>query len=296
MPQSIVLQLQDLASDGKYEISDLLRKALLVATKLNLNEHRDWILSELNGYRDSSLLPEYRIIHGDLRAQNPYHGLIPFILPHADLMETVTKIRLSESVSSIEQLASSEKKGSICFFFGPEQEAALMRMQGNYALRPLRVVGGNVLLAVIQSVRTRILEWALSLEAAGILGEGLSFSEKERSVAMTNKTIQIQNFQGVLGDVSGGSITQSNTITITPGNFDSLAQYLKEQGVQSKEIKELEIAIADDPEPMQSGIFGGKVGAWIGKMVGRAASGGWEISVSTAGTLLAAALTKYYGL
>lgn len=294
MPQSIVLQLQDLASDGKYEISDLLRKALLVATKLNLNEHRDWILSELNGYRDSSLLPEYRIIHGDLRAQNPYHGLIPFILPHADLMETVTKIRLSESVSSIEQLVSSEKKGSICFFFGPEQEAALMRMQGNYALRPLRVVGGNVLLAVIQSVRTRILEWALSLEAAGILGEGLSFSERERSVAMTNKTIQIQNFQGVLGDVSGGSITQSNTIT--PGNFDSLAQYLKEQGVQSREIKELEIAIADDPEPMQSGVFGGKVGAWIGRMVGRAASGGWDISVSTAGTLLAAAITKYYGL
>lgn len=295
MPQSIVLQLQDIASDGKYEISDLLRKALLVSTKLNLHEHREWILSELNGYKDSSLLPEYRIIRGDLRVQNLYHGLIPFILPHTDLMETVTKIRLSESVSSLEQLANSEKKGSICFFLGPELEAALMRMQGSYPLRPLVVVGENVLLAIIQSVRTRILEWALSLEAAGILGESLSFSEKERNVAMTNKTIQIQNFQGVLGDVSGGSITQSNTITITSGNFDSLAQYLKEQGVQSKEIAELEIAIAGDPEPQQPGMFGGKVSAWIGKMVGLAASGGWEISVSTASTLIAAALTKYYG-
>lgn len=297
MSQSIVLQLQELASDGKHEISDLLRKALLVSTKLQLPEYREWILSELNGYKDKSMIPEYRIIHGDLRAENPHHGLVPFMIQDAGLRDTVTKIYIYESIASIQQLVISEKKGNICFYFGSEQEAALMRMQkGMVQLRPVRVVGANNLLSVIQSVRTRILEWALSLESAGILGYGLTFSDQEKNVAMTNKTIQIQHFQGVLGDVSGGTINQSNAITVVSGNFGSLSNYLAQQGVQAQEIKDLEDAIRVDSEPKSNGAFGEKVSAWIGKMVGRAASGSWDVSVATAGTLLAAALTKFYGL
>jgi hypothetical protein len=297
MSQPIVLQLQEFASDGRHDISDLLRKALLVSTKLQLPEYREWILSELNGYKDRAAIPEYRIIHGDLRAENPYRGLVPFIIPDSELKELVTKIYVHESVSSIQQLASSESRGNICFHFDAEQEAALMQIQGRgVQLRPVRVAGSNKLLAIIQSVRTRILEWALSLESAGILGHGLAFSDQERSAAMTNKTIQIENFQGVLGDVNGGSVNQSNTITVISGNFDSLANYLTQQGVQAKEIKELESAIRVDPEPKSSGIFGKKVSAWVGKMVGLAASGSWEVGVATAGTLLSAALTKFYGL
>lgn len=35
--------------------------------------------------------------------------------------------------------------------------------------------------------------------------------------------------------------------------------------------------------------------AWIGKMVTLAATGGWKVSVATAGGVLAAALSKFYG-
>lgn len=297
MSQPIVLQLQELASDSEHDIADLLRKALVVATKLQLSDFKGWVLSELNGYTDMNALPEYRRIRGDLRAQNPYHGLIPFIINEPEILEIVTQILVRESVSSVQQLLDSRESGSICFFFGPEQEAALMRMQGGLApLRPVRVVGPNQLTSILNAVRTRMLEWALSLEAEGILGDGLSFSEKERNLAMTSKTIRIENFQGVLGDVHGGSISQANTITVQSGNFGSLAYYLQQQGVSHAAIAELEQAVRDDPEPKSAKAFGSKVSAWIGKMVGLAASGGWEVSVATAGNLLAAAISKFYGL
>lgn len=297
MPQPIVLQLQELASDSDHDIADLLRKALVVATKLQLHDFKEWVLSELNGYEDLNSLPEYRRIKGDLRAQNPFHGLIPFIINEPEIREVVTKILVHESVSSIQQLVDSRESGSICFFFGPEQEAALMRMQGGFApLRPVRVVGPNQLISILNAVRTRMLEWALSLEAEGILGDGLSFSEKERKLAMTSKTIRIENFQGVLGDVHGGNVSQTNTITVQSGNFSSLANYLRQQGVSPTAITELEQAVLDDPEPKSAQALGAKVSAWIGRMVGLAASGGWEVSVATAGTLLAAAVSKFYGL
>lgn len=297
MPQPIVLQLQELASDSDHDISDLLRKALVVATKLQLSDFKEWVLSELNGYNDLNALPEYRRITGDLRAQNPFHGLIPFIINEPEIRELVTNILVRESVSSVQQLVDSRKDGSICFFFGPEQEAALMRMQGGSArLRPVRVIGPNQLISILSAVRTRMLEWALSLEAEGILGDGLSFSEKERNLAMTSKTIRIENFQGVLGDVHGGSISQTNTITVQSGNFSSLADYLRQQGVSPAAIAELEQAVRDDPGPKSAQALGSKVSAWIGKMVGLAASGSWEVSVATAGTMLAAAVSKFYGL
>lgn len=297
MIQPIVLQLQELASDSEHEIADLLRKALVVATKLQLPDFKKWVLSELNGYEDLTSLPEYRRIKGDLRAQNPYHGFIPFIINEPEIREVVTKILVRESVSSVQQLMDSKESGSICFFFGPEQEAALMRMQGGFApLRPVRVVGRNQLISILNAVRTRMLEWALSLEAEGILGDGLSFSDKERNIAMTSKNIRIENFQGVLGDLHGSNVSQTNTITVQSGNFSSLENYLRQQGVSSTAIAELEQAVRDDPNPKSAQAFGSKVSAWIGKMVGLAASGGWEVSVATAGTLLAAAVSKFYGL
>jgi hypothetical protein len=242
-------------------------------------------------------LPSYRIIKGDLRAQNPYHGLIPFIIPNAEIMEMVCTIHVAESLCSINHLLSDRSSGSICFFFSPEKEAALMRMQGGFAqLRPLRVVGPNQLVSIIQAVRTRILDCALSLEREGILGEGFTFSQKERDIAMTSHNIKIENFQGVLGDVHGGHVTQSNTLTVTPGNFCSLSRYLSGQGVQGGDLQELESAIKHDPEPKDPKKLGPKVSGWIGKMITKAADGSWEASVSAAGTILAAAIQKFYGL
>jgi hypothetical protein len=297
MAEPIVIQLQELASDSSHDVSDLLHKALLVAYKLDLLDFRDWVANELNGYKNIDSLPEYRIIRGDLRAQNPFHGFIPFIIPNTEIMNIICTIHVTDSLSSVAHLMSDSTSGVICFFFSPEQEASLMQMQDDFAqLRPLRVVGRNQLAAIIQSVRTRVLDWALSLERAGILGDGLTFTKKERNIAMTSHKIQIENFQGVLGDVHGGQVAQSNSLTVTSGNFDSLSRYLLEQSVRNEDVQDLEKAITQDRKPTDPKKLGPHVSSWIGGMISRAANGSWEVSVSTAGTLLAAAIQKYYGL
>ena len=108
--------------------------------------------------------------------------------------------------------------------------------------------------------------------------------------------INIENFQGILGDVAGSNVQQNLNMAIVPGNFDSLVEYLKKYEVAIGDINELETAIRLDPEPVNKEKLGGEVSTWIGKMVWKAAQGGWNIGLGAAGNLLASAIAKFYGL
>ena len=66
---SIILDLQKLATDGTQDITDLLRKAKLVATKLKLQRFLEWVDCELNGYVQVKV-PAYRKIHAELKLKN----------------------------------------------------------------------------------------------------------------------------------------------------------------------------------------------------------------------------------
>lgn len=63
---SIVIELQKAAIDSNSDILSLLRKAYLVARKLEISDFQEWISSELNGYEDYDKIPDYRMITGNL--------------------------------------------------------------------------------------------------------------------------------------------------------------------------------------------------------------------------------------
>src|SRR3546814_4415808 len=111
------------------------------------------------------------------------------------------------------------------------------------------VIGRNQLAAIVDSVRTKVLDWSLALEQEGILGDGLSFSEREKSIA-TTQSIRIENFQGVIGSVShGGQVQQNNSMTVVKGDFDYLSTFLRAEGIQTSDLAEMQDAVAGDPAP-----------------------------------------------
>ena len=64
----IVIELQHEALKSDFDIMNLLRKAYLVARKLKLQEFEDWVNNELNGYKDSDKIPDYRLLRGEIKA------------------------------------------------------------------------------------------------------------------------------------------------------------------------------------------------------------------------------------
>ncbi len=56
----------------------------------------DWISSELNGYY-SGEVPDYRRVQGQLMAENPINGPIPFFAP-PDMAELLSDFEVRQSV------------------------------------------------------------------------------------------------------------------------------------------------------------------------------------------------------
>ena len=267
----------------------------MVATKLDLEPFRTWVSQELQGYGTSDV-PEYRYVHAKLKVDNPYHGLIPFLIDDKEMMEKVCNAPIQEPIGSLVDLMKIpyEGKGHLRAPMSPQQTLLLMRMQGKFVqLEPVRTIGRNQVAAILDAVRTKILDWSLQLEADGVIGEGMTFSAEEKQRAQSS--ITIENFQGILGDVSGSMVTQNLQMCVREGDFASLRAYLSEHGVSTGDIEDLEAAIAVDPKPASSKAFGEKVSAWIGRMVSKASAGVWQVGVGAAGGLLGKALGAHYG-
>lgn len=305
MTTPAVIQLQEYATDEQHDVSELLRKALLVATKLKLPDFKEWISNELNGYKNNNLtnvsIPKYRVIPCDLKVIDPLRGLLPFQLVKnipemVKLDEECHKVYVHDSIRSLKEITAHSSE-DLQFNFPPETEDFLLSIQrGGMPLNPVRVVPSYLITSIIDTVRTRVLEWALALEEEGVLGEGLTFSSKEKEIAEKSMTINnIGNFQGVFGNVSESTVTQTNHLVVNSGDFNSLAEHLRSQRVEQHDIAELHQAIKNDPAPTQPNALGSHVSAWMGKMVAKAADGSWNVGIGAAGGLLATALAKYYG-
>lgn len=299
--QSVVLELQQLAADGEKNILDLLRKALLVATKLNLIELKQWVQNELNGYKRDKL-PAYRQIHAQVKGRNPYHGLISIRFPDKEMEWALSSVPINDSVSALYDLIEHKKPTDVLHRQMPFEAQRIVSQLLESPFQNIEVfwvLQRSQIVEILETIRNTILEWSLKLESEGILGDGISFSENEKQKASSSTVIQHVenlNFQGVLGSVTDSNLTQNLQLTIQKNNLDSLRDYLSSLKIEKPDIDELEKALQSDPPPSNGNKFGEKVSSWIGKMMGKAASGSWDISVAIAGQLLAEAISSYYGI
>ena len=233
-------------------------------------------------------------------AKSPFHGLIPFVINHQDIEEKISEVEIREPISSLINLVENHSAvGYFEFPFPGDLQTLLMKIQSpGQALPLIRVIGPNQISSIIDKVKTKVLEWSLLLEAEGILGENLIFSDIEKDRAKKSMNINIQNFQGILGDVSGGKVSQNNSQNVLNDNFDSLFSYLSSYGIDKGSLLELKAAIEEDKEGHfnQNVRFGVKVSEWIGKMISKAADGSWQIGIGVASGILVEALNQYYGI
>ncbi|MEN8381348.1 hypothetical protein [Acinetobacter radioresistens] len=298
----MVLQLQHLAQKTDSNIEELLRRAKLVAMKLNLKEFEEWCHFELSGYYsiDFEELPSYRQTNGKLYVFNPYNGLIPFYLEDDKAYRLVTTVSLRESVGECVNLITRTEKGSNLIINLPKPTLnflleAQYQSQG-YALEPRLYIDVSRIMSILTHVRNIIFDWSLKLESSGILGEGMQFTAEEKVKAMTNTTYNIENMQGVAGHIQNSQIHQQNQISVTKMDISILLENLRKAGIEEQDLSDLKNALEEDPKPIVKDKFGTSVSQWYGKMISKAANGSWDIAVATAAGLLTQTLNNFYGL
>jgi len=289
--ESWVAELQRKATDSDCKVSDLLRHALVVARKLQDKDFEQWIKYELDGYPEGPA-PEHRFVTGEIKVLAPYKGWSPVIFPE-DVQHILNKIPVSQKVSELESLLKEDGKTLKCDY-RPEVESMIRKITSSDLHFTLQT-GKAAIEGILDCVRNKILDWAITLEERGIPGEGMTFLKQERAGAGTTN-IHIANFQGNIGNIANSAVTQNLSMTVSRNDFESLKSVLNSHGVSQEDITDLKSCLDEDPTPVSGSVLGEKVGMWIGKMVGKAESGAWSIGVGAAGTLLTEAIKKYCGL
>ena len=109
MANSLVLELQQMASDPAVPVSSLLLKAKMVAVKLGLREMVTQLDREINGYSKGgdvevkiAELPQYRWTHGSLKVHNPYNGLCPIMIQNAETERLLSRTFIGNSIHELE--------------------------------------------------------------------------------------------------------------------------------------------------------------------------------------------------
>jgi hypothetical protein len=193
----LVLELQRAALDEKSSVSSLLRKALVVATKLQVSDFEAWARSELEGYLDDGVpIPEYRKVRGAPKVWNPYHGCQDLQCETPKLAEKISLMPLGASVDALEE-GRDKDGGTWMFSYPPELEHSLMNAMRGVKMKPSLHLSESAIRSVLGRKRTIVLQWSLTLERQGVLGEGMTFTPEERAQAAA---VHIDTFiQGVSG-------------------------------------------------------------------------------------------------
>ena len=196
-----------LVGDPAVKTTDLLRKAKVVARMLKQAEWATWIDHELRGYPDDAKLPSYRVIRCELKARNPFRGLIPIIINHPEFAEVVSTCSIGQPISGLEDVAIPGKNVSMVL---PPEMMAMLMQDLNISMEPVRVVGGNQIRALVDAVRDQLLTWVLDLVEAGIEGDEMPSSPQP----LAPVTIRIEGgFNGGQLMVSSPGGQQQQTIT-----------------------------------------------------------------------------------
>lgn len=295
---SLILKLQRLAADSSTSVAELLRKSRVVATKLDLEEFNQFLQHELHGYPPEIDVPRYRIVRGDIRAFNPYNGHHVPVRFGAAITDKLSTTHNRQSVGQLEDVLRAGGDRIECPFSESTMES-IREMLGpadREWLHPTRHLASTQVSGILDAVRNTVLDWSLQLEKEGILGDGHTFSDEERERASSSTHISIGTFQGILGPVRGSTVTQNLDLSVQEGDLDSLRRYLASLEVDSIDVDQLEAALHSDSKPESPHEFGTNVSGWIGSMVGKAASGAWNVGINVAGRVLSSAITSYYGI
>lgn len=216
---ALVPELVNMASDPAISTADLLRRALVVARRLAVPELVDWINAELNGY-GAVEVPDYRRVQGDLVAENPIHGPVPFLAPQFGHL--LTDFSNRQSIPELIHLRNSNRP--IGTHFPPDVERTLMHMMREsmgVAMRPALMFSAVQVEGIIETVRSRILDWALDLEGRGIIGEGMSFTPQEKQ-AVQEQHYHFGNVSGSQIQISSNGSTQTQANTAAGTDLESL--------------------------------------------------------------------------
>jgi hypothetical protein len=298
----LIEEIIELLSSGESNLKIALLKTKVLLHKLGEKELLDWVNGELKGYSEKESVPDYRVLHLTIKGHvsNMVHRYSNHTLPvmHLDevIRERLDTKYLMDGIAVIEQYSEQEH---LSISVAPEFYPYLSEgFDNSYQVESAwGIHSAGAMTQILTEVNSRLLDFVLELSErfpSEMDSDEMKTRSKEVGVSdLFNNAVFGDNATIVVGD----SNTQSIRNSVTKNDLPSLIEALKQHKVSDEDIAELESSIDSDSvsDEVKEGKFGAGVSSWMGKMVEKAASTAWDVKVGAAGSLLATAISKFYG-
>jgi hypothetical protein len=295
---SLLREIQNAAIDPQVvEITFVLRKARVLAARLKNTEFEEWVERELNGYPDKPSLPSYRILRVESKAhliigwqQFTSATIMPSLIPE-QFREWATTAYLTRPISEYSSLVrscESDKNGQLESPW--PQELAVKYGGGGYneaqCLRAWQEIGKDSLVGLIETVRNRILDFALQIEAAAPDAGEVSPDVTPIPQEKVTQIFTMYVTGGVNNIATGSNVTQSNASSVTSSDLSYLLNYLQSIGISANSVNELRREMESNRDQKSA------AEGWLRNMAMSAATG----AIGSGIGLAAKAITAYLGL
>ena len=302
---SLLQNIQNDAINENVDISTLLRKCKVLASRLGNEEFKLWVEHELNGYSSINEVPQYRIL--TVESVGHFFGIAGNEIKNAPIAASSLPKKYQEFVNTeylikpISYYYSLIKDGNSSKSLQSLWSAEFIKYCSDklydnmYCGSAWKIIPFNAIVTLVDTVRNRILSFSLEIEEeAPDIGE-TALNSKPIS---NEKVSQVFN-NYILGNVTNFSegdqvIIRDIEINVKQNDFDSLKDFLSSLNIGTKDIEELNKAIIDDGRIKET--LGDKVKGWINNIQAKTKEGIWKVAVSVATQLVTKAILKYYGI
>jgi hypothetical protein len=271
----------------------LLRQCLVLASRLQNDELREWATQELRGYSAGADRPPYRKrfftnvlgnFNGGFGAVMKNAGIPQFSVPEP-LRDGLFHAEVREGVAQIEHLLAAEQHTLQIPW--PADVVGLLQQrpiyEGMVLMEAWQVIPATAYSSVLSGIRDRVLQFALDIEREN--PEAGEARPDQMPIAESRVTqIFNQNFYGDHAAVATGGRDVIQQVT-TSVDIDSLVATLRELGIHEDEQETLVEAVREDKRNGSSSP-GPKTRAWLARMQNGSIQLGSGVAITTATDLV----------
>jgi len=207
---SLLRQIQDSASSGEVSTTILLRKCKILSVRLASSELENWIDNELGGYSDDDKLPEYRVIP-PAESKGHFIGPAGRQLRNASIPSAVLEPMVQEAVESMSltqalPLYEDLLRNDCTTYQIPWPSNVLVYVgrkiiPGYNCLQAWKILPRSALVNVVETVRNRILNFALEVEGVNPEAGEAPIGSQPIADRIVHQIVH-QNFYGSVGNVA----------------------------------------------------------------------------------------------
>lgn len=257
---SLLRQIQDAAIDSSINLPSLLRKCKVLAARLGNDDFKRWIENELSGYEEKGQLPEYRVLN--VNSKGHFGGALGLSLRNADIpllclpeefRENLGRSYLFQPIAAIESLVANSTSGTLQEPWNPDLVAHFGHQiyEHMVCMQAWKVIPASALVAALDTVRTRVLNFVLEIEAQNpAAGEAMANEnpvpqETVQHIFNTYITGDVQNF-------SSGSVNVTQHARSQKGVDTELFAKLLDAVIAANLPKPLDVEIGGIVEELRA--------------------------------------------